>query len=118
MAKITLNGGGAKYINFSEKKGQAKKGDSWTGTYLGSTQGQYGMNHRIQTESGLVSLNGVAQLDRLMEKVEPNTPITIKYEGKVPSSKDPNKRVHSFDIDGTERSVLPEPKAAASNFKF
>lgn len=76
-------------------------GQEIAGKFLGTTQGKFTKEHRIQTGQGKTTvLNGTRQLDSLMEQVAPGADLKVVYQGSSILTSGPNKGkpAHSFDV--------------------
>jgi hypothetical protein len=63
---------------------QVKKGDKFTGNYMGSFTDQFGKaQHKIRTEDGLVAIAGSARLTRALANIPEGTYIQVVYNGKI-----------------------------------
>lgn len=72
------------------------------GTYLESFQQEtkFGIktNYKIDTDNGLVVVNGAGNLGFLMKQIEPGSRIKIEYNGKTPMKKGNYKGTPAHDF--------------------
>lgn len=97
------------------------------GVYLGTRQGQYGIQHSIKEADGIVVLNSSGQLNYLLKTHAPKgTPVRVTYAGMqtLETGRFKDKEAHNFELevdeenkvevdDSEEEEAAPAPKPAA-----
>lgn len=116
--QYTTVSGGRKYFKYSE----CTKGDVLVdgGTFIGSEEGKYGIQHLFDVGGETVCLNSAAQLNQCIDtKVKAGDKVRIVYDGKITLAKGPmaGKDCNQFvvqvarDADTVEKRTIPAPTA-------
>jgi hypothetical protein len=99
QTEVMLGGGSIK--EFLGPK-ELKEGQKIAGIYQGTfVCGPYKtVTHKIETETGLVGLNGSGMLNKKLAMVEPGANVTVVYEGTQPIEKGRYKgtKAHQFRV--------------------
>src|SRR6185436_18328781 len=99
MAFQKVGNGKFKFLKYAE----CKEGEILAeGTYLGTRQGQYGIQHQVRDEKGDITvLNSAGHLNHLLENHASNGDyIQVTYVGveTLEKGKYKGKEVHKFDV--------------------
>lgn len=92
-----IGGGATKYPKYSE----CKAGDVLAeGQYVGSYEGQYGVNYKFQGDEGEVVLGKAGQLDHLMAMVKEGSLCKVVYDGSdiIKKGAYAGKTAHRFKV--------------------
>jgi hypothetical protein len=69
------------------------------GKFLGSVEGKFGLNHKIETASGTVIVNGCGSLNSRIQKVNEGQTVRLEYKGMKKINEGPMKGKSFHDID-------------------
>lgn len=105
MAFQTVSGG-RKYFKYAE----CSKGDVLVpeGTYIGSEEGKFGIQHLFDVDGETVCLNSAAQLNHCIDtKIKPGDKVIVTYDGKVVLTKGnmKGKDCHQFVVQVDKQTV-------------
>jgi hypothetical protein len=69
------------------------------GKFLGTFEGKFGPNHKIQTPTGTVVVNGCGSLNSRIQKVNEGEIIRLEYKGMKKIADGPMKGKSAHDVD-------------------